>query len=66
MTGRSESWVGEYLQMVGDCEKRESRLTEWEQSFIQSIREWLEQEKPLTARQTDTLDRIWEKATEGG
>lgn len=60
------TWADEYLTMVEDCEKRESRLTEWEQSFIDSIRNQLERERPLTGKQTDTLDQIWEKATANG
>lgn len=60
------TWVDEYMTLVEDCEKRESRLTEWEQGFIDSIRKQLEREKPLSTKQTETLDRIWEKATERG
>ena len=40
------NWTDEYLQMVDDCEKRESRLSEWEQGFIESIRSRLEEESP--------------------
>lgn len=47
------TWVDEYMTMVNDCEKRESRLTEWEQEFIDSIRHWLEDERPLTPKQTE-------------
>lgn len=60
------TWTDEYLQMVEDCEKRESRLTEWEQGFINSIRHRLEEEKPLTPKQIETLDNIWERATKAG
>jgi len=60
------TWVDEYMTMVNDCEKRESRLTEWEQEFIDSIRHWLEDERPLTPKQTETLERIWDKATKNG
>ena len=63
---RAASWVDEYLQMVDDCEKRESRLTEWEQGFVDSIRRRLEREQPLSTKQTDTLDKIWERATARG
>ena len=31
----------EYLQLVDDCEARESRLTDWERGFVASIRERL-------------------------
>ena len=64
--GAMATWVDEYMTMVNDCEKRESRLTEWEQEFIDSIRHWLEDERPLTPKQTETLERIWDKATKNG
>ena len=60
------TWIDEYLTMVDDCEKRESRLTEWEHGFIDSIRSQLEKEKPLTQKQTETLEKIWERATAHG
>jgi hypothetical protein len=60
------SWASEYLKLVDDCEKRESRLTEWEAGFIDSIRSQLEREKPLSQKQTETLDRIWERVTANG
>ena len=60
------TWVDEYLTMVEDCEKRESRLTDWETGFIDSIRNRLERELPLSAKQTEILDKIWERATARG
>ncbi len=60
------TWVDEYLTMVEDCEKRESRLTEWEAGFVDSIRHRLENEQPLSAKQTETLDKIWERVTARG
>lgn len=59
-------WTSEYLQLVEDCEKRESRMTEWECDFVSSIRDRLEAGKALTERQTETLDKIWEKVTKHG
>jgi hypothetical protein len=53
-------------QMVADCEARESRLTEWEADFIQSLRERLDARRSLTDRQAETLDRIWTRATSKG
>ena len=61
-----KTWADEYLQMVEDCEKRESRLTEWEQGFISSISDWLESGRHPTPRQLDTLNDIWERATKNG
>ena len=60
------SWMNEYLTMVEDCEKRESRLTEWEQGFIESLRTWIENEKQLTPKQIERLNTIWERATANG
>lgn len=57
------TWADEYLTLVEDCEKRESKLTEWEAGFIDSIHHRLEQELPLSVKQTETLDKIWEHVT---
>lgn len=59
-------WASEYLQMIDDCEERESRLTHWERGFVASIRTQLEQQRPLSAKQSETLDQIWERATAKG
>lgn len=59
----SKTRVDEYLTMIDDCEKHESRLTDWERKFIDSIGKQLESERPLTQKQTKMLDRIWERAT---
>ena len=56
----------EALQMISDCEARESRLTEWEASFIDSLSKQLDRGRSLTEKQDETLNRIWDKATEGG
>lgn len=60
------AWANEYLQMIDDCEKRESRLTEWERGFIDSVRAQLERERSLSQKQTETLDQIWDRATARG
>lgn len=53
-------------QMVADCEARESRLTEWESEFIQSLRERIDAGRSLTDKQAETLDRVWTRATHKG
>lgn len=63
---KRSTWATEYLRLVEDCEKRESRLTEWEVNFIDSIRSQLERETSLTSKQIEVLDKIWEKATARG
>ena len=59
-------WTDEYLTMVEDCEKRESRRTEWEAGFVDSISDRLSKSVPLTAKQIETLESIWERVTERG
>ena len=55
--------AGEHLIMVEDCEKRESKLSDWERGFIDSIKNQLQAGHALTARQAETLDAIWERVT---
>ena len=62
----NESLADEYLRMVDDCEKRESRLNDWERNFIDSIRRQLDEDKPLSPKQAETLDQTWERATARG
>lgn len=59
-------WVDELMTLVEDCEIRESRMTEWEADFVESIRSRLEKERPLTERQQDTLERLWDRVTAHG
>lgn len=59
-------WTSEYLQQITDCEARESRLSEWDCTFLDSIKKQLERGIALTIKQTDKLDEVWEKATKKG
>jgi hypothetical protein len=59
-------WTDEYLRMIEDCETRESRLSPWEVSFIDSLKKMLEKGYRPSTKQTDVLDDIWEKATKRG
>lgn len=63
---QSANWADEYITLVEDCEKREERLTDWERTFIDSIRSQLENGRRPTQKQIDVLDNIWEKATKRG
>lgn len=56
----------EALTLLDDCEARESRLTDWERSFVDSLRSQIEAGRTPTTKQIDTLDTIWEKATAKG
>lgn len=58
-----QTWADEYLQMVEDCTNRESKLSEWEVGFIDSITHRIEDGKILTAKQIEKLDAIWERVT---
>lgn len=60
------SWTREHDTMLDDLEARESRLTEWEQGFVDSLRRQAGSDRPITTKQLETLDRIWEKATADG
>lgn len=59
-------WAAEYLQLVADCEARESRLSDWDRTFVDSIRHRLEQGIALTPKQTEKLGEVWERATARG
>lgn len=59
-------WTSEYAQLIEDCEKRESRLSDWDREFIDSIKKRLADGTPLTPKQVEKLDEIWERATARG
>jgi hypothetical protein len=59
MTSRHD----EHATMVEDCEHRESKLSDWERTFIDSIKQQLAGGRPLTVKQAETLDEIWERVT---
>ena len=49
--------------MIEDCEKRESKLSDWERAFIDSCSYKLAHGRSLTAPMEKTLEEIWEKVT---
>jgi hypothetical protein len=53
----------EHQQMVKDCENRESKLTDWERGFIDSISKQLADGRRLSEKQAERLDEIWERVT---
>jgi hypothetical protein len=59
-------WTEEYLTLIEDCEKRESKLSSWDVDFIASVKDRLIDKKPLTPKQIECLDGIWERATKNG
>lgn len=65
-------WLSSLVKMVADCEERESKLSDWERGFIQSLREELdeidpttifENESVLTPKQVSKLMDIHERVT---
>lgn len=50
------------LQMLDDCEKRSEKLTDWELGFVDDVQKQIET-RPLSLRQLETLERIWERVT---
>ena len=66
MTIKSSKWQDEYQKMIDDCEKRESRISEWEQGFVDSVGSQLGRGRHLSQRQIETLEKIWERVTRHG
>ena len=60
------AWTDEYTTMLDDCEKRESRMTEWEQSFCDSLSKQIGNGRTPTPKQCETLTNIWERVTARG
>lgn len=59
-------WTSEYMTMIEDCENRSEYLTDWEATFLDSIKMQLVEGRSLSTKQIETIDRIWEKATKRG
>jgi hypothetical protein len=59
-------WEVEYLILLEDCEKREERLTDWERNFVDSLTKQIEAGRRPCLKQIETLDSVWEKATQRG
>jgi len=49
--------------MLSHCDDNQHQLTDWECEFIQSVGDRLFDEKPLTQRQVDTLEKIYGKVS---
>ena len=59
----SAHWSDEYDRMLTDCEKRESKLSEWEIGFIDSLGMQIAAGRTPTAKQIEKLEAIWERVT---
>jgi hypothetical protein len=53
----------DYDQLISDCEKRESKMSDWEREFIDSVATRLRRGDSLTIRQCQIIEQIWEKIT---
>lgn len=49
----------EIITMIDDCMNRSSKMSEWEQNFIESIAD----KDFLSDRQIVILNKIWDKVT---
>lgn len=58
-----KTWSDEYARMLEDCEKRESQLSEWEASFVDSLSDQISRGRQPTPKQIEKLDDIWERVT---
>ena len=59
-------WRDEYRTQIEDCRKRDKMITAWEADFLDSIEQRLDERRELSAKQVETLDNIWNKATSKG
>jgi hypothetical protein len=59
-------WTTEYLTLLDDCEQREDRLSDWERTFVDSLRQQIAAGRRPTQKQIDALDAAWERATARG
>ena len=53
----------EHVQMVKDCENRESKLTDTEREFIDAMSRRLDEGRALTPRMAEWLNAIWDRVT---
>lgn len=53
----------EIVQMIKDCMERESKLTDWERGFVDSIDKQLAKGHSLSRKQDERLTEIWERIT---
>ena len=63
---KPENWADEYLLLISDCERRSSRMNDWDREFIKSLRSRIEKNRAPTKPQINKLDEIWEKVTRSG
>ncbi len=52
-----------YEQLLDECEEHDSRLSDWEREFLDSLRGYVHRDDYLTGSQIATLEQIWERVT---
>lgn len=57
------STTDEIESMISDCQERESKLSDWEVKFIDSISAQIGSGGALTEKQDEKLTAIWERVT---
>lgn len=55
--------MNDIKQLIQDCIDRESKLSDWERNFIDSISNQFIKTGGLSDKQAELLDKIWEKVT---
>lgn len=63
---KDKNWHDEYLQMIRDCNNRKSKMSEWESNFMDSLFDWICDDKIPTPKQIEKLENIWERVTKNG
>jgi len=58
--------ISTIMQMIEDCEARESRLSEWDRGFIDSLSNQIESGRHPSQNKVDMLNSIWDRATARG
>lgn len=61
-----QDWRDEYYVLIADCRKRERLLSAWDADFLDSIEARLDDRRPLSTKQIETLEGVWERATAKG
>ena len=54
----------ECVELLDLIEKLESKLTDWERNFIDSVQKQTGQDRKLSIKQRETISKIWEKCDE--
>ena len=56
----------EQLQMLDDCEKRDTHLSDSEAKIIDSLAHYMDRGGFLSVEQDELLEKIWDRVTDKG